>query len=285
MYDDYDDDSPMSILHRRKSCPCCRAVVHARPVPVFIVKSIAVSISKTRDSAVASGSGSSSPPASPSDDEDPWKGLFPPVEEDDHLYAGDDYEDSEESRGDGSHDEDEDDDDEEGFDDWATNVFGYGSASDAEPYTGEYVPTQWEPPSVFVEFDDYRFGNAEELSMLRRGATPAMVHRYAMRYSHATGLVAVVGGASAPGGRNRVFLGWNISLSAHDAAGAEFMDWVLVDVAERPERWDVRVREAGRGDVDDAVQGSGWDARKLVRDDEVEEYDTTDSEAWIGDEE
>ena len=65
------------------------------------------------------------------------------------------------------------------------------------------------------------------------------------------------------------------SANAHadDETGEEYMDWVLADMYDRPERWRV---------VSDHV-GSTWRAWKLVPADEVEEYDNTDSDVWADD--
>ncbi|KAJ6521346.1 hypothetical protein DFH09DRAFT_1425042 [Mycena vulgaris] len=54
------------ILHREKSCPCCRAHVLRRPVPVFVVKSVVTALCNATTQPVAVH------------DADPWKGLFLP---------------------------------------------------------------------------------------------------------------------------------------------------------------------------------------------------------------
>jgi hypothetical protein len=75
-------------------------------------------------------------------------------------------------------------------------------------------------------------------------------------------------------GNNRVLLGWNIKLSGDDMAGEDYLAWVIEDIASRPERWEVTDVEGGDGI---------WEARKLVPYAEAVEYDTTDSENWIDD--
>jgi len=85
---------------------------------------------------------------------------------------------------------------------------------------------------------------------------------YQMTYSHADGLIAHVDDG------DQLYLGWNIRLSADDDAGEEFMDYLYKDMLDRPERWDI-------------TEGDGRICHRLVAEDEVETYDTTDSELWI----
>ena len=85
-----------NFLSRPKSCPCCRAPVNHRPVPVFLVKSVAGVLAKAKD-----GSSSSRILTSPSPHEgDPWEGLFRNPNNDDERKTSED-------------DEDDDDDDED----------------------------------------------------------------------------------------------------------------------------------------------------------------------------
>ena len=85
-----------------------------------------------------------------------------------------------------------------------------------------------------------------------------------MSYSHDAGLCAIVDG------ENEVYLGWNIALHPDDETGEEYIDWILADMYDRPERWRV---------VSGDIAGT-WSAWKLVPTDDDEEYDNTDSEAW-----
>lgn len=242
----YDDDDPDYLLFRKKTCPCCRGNIRNRPIPVFIVKSIASALLKVR----GSSPNTSSPTAgSSAADADPWEGLFPP---DDEI---EDY---------GS--EDDDDDDEED-DDWLDeDVFSYGTGSDEDAYGGDYVLPQWEPPTAAVDEEDYLFDHLghNELSVIRRGATLSMLHEYDMYYVHDEGLVA------HDGLNNRIFLGWNISLSADDEDGSKYIDWVMRDMEDRPERWR-KIR----------LEGGNYETHRLVPEDDVCDYSDSDSEHYI----
>jgi len=69
----------------------------------------------------------------------------------------------------------------------------------------------------------------------------------------------------------QLYLGWNIRLSADDDTGEEFMDYLFKDMLDRPERWDITEGEEG-----------GRACHRLAMEDEMENYETTDSEVWIG---
>ena len=75
-----DEDDPLSLLYRTKSCPCCRTVVRSRPTQLFIIKSIASALDKAK----SSDSRRNSPPPDP----DPWAGIFP--DPDDAMSTDDD---------------------------------------------------------------------------------------------------------------------------------------------------------------------------------------------------
>lgn len=252
--DMYDDDDPDYLMYRIKTCPCCRSTIRERPVPVFIVKSIAVALMKGK-------SGSNAITTSQPLEGDPWVGLFPPVVDDE--YAEDD---------DNDENDDEDDEDDEGgdgdhYNEWATAIFAYGSGSEDEPYEGGYTLPQWQPPSIDIDPVDYEFDDLdnEDLNVLRRGATIEMLDMYQMTYTHAEGLVANVDDG------HKMYLGWNIRLSADDDDGQEYMTFQLSDMLLRPERWNITDMDGIRV------------CRKLVPEDEVEDYGTTDSEVWIDD--
>lgn len=243
----YDDDDPDYLLFRKKTCPCCRGNIRNRPIPVFIVKSIASALLKVR----GTSPNTSSPTAgSSAADADPWEGLFPP---DDEI---EDY---------GSEDDDDDDDEED--DDWLDeDVFSYGTGSDEDAYGGDYVLPQWEPPAAVVDEEDYLFDHLghNDLSVLRRGATLPMLHEYDMYYVHDEGLVA------HDELNNRIFLGWNISLSADDEDGSKYIDWVTRDMDDRPERWRMIHLENGK-----------YEAHRLVPEDDVCDYSDSDSEHYM----
>ena len=237
-----DEDDPLSLLYRTKSCPCCRTVVRSRPTQLFIIKSIASALDKAK----SSDSRRNSPPPDP----DPWAGIFP---DPDDAMSTDDDEDEE---------TDEEDEDEYG---WMYGEEGYGTDSDEEPYGGNYVSARWQPPSVHVETTDFLFDELTEddFKMLRRGATVQMIELFNMTYTHSDGLSIVLDDG------NRIYLGWNILLHPSDYAGEEYVDHVVSDVFERGERW--RIQEG---------EGGSWTAWKLVRETEEVTFDTTDSEEW-----
>ncbi|KAI6044439.1 hypothetical protein EDC04DRAFT_2642615 [Pisolithus marmoratus] len=250
--DDMDDiDSITYILHRRKTCPCCRTTVLHRPIPIFAVKSIATALAKAK--------GASPTAASPNRDVaselDPWEGIFPP-----HGQEGCREADEEDEDDDNDEDYEEDDD---RSSDWYEDVFSYGTDSDEEPYDGGFVYPQWEPPTVIIDEDDFLFDrlDASEFNALRRGVTLQMLREYDMRYSHEEGLIAY------DEDFNRYFLGWNIRLSSDDGNGEGFMQYIMDDVTNRPERW--RIVEYDDG---------AFDAHLLVREDEVHDYADTDSD-------
>jgi hypothetical protein len=165
--DMYDEDNSDYILYRRKTCPCCRTVVSGRPIPVFLLKSIATALAKAKNLPLSRSARASPPP-----DDDPWAGIFPSIE--DEAY---------------DEDEDQDDDDDEDDDiNWGMNIFEYGSGSDDESYGGEYVPAQWEPPSVNPYLDGYPYDETfdnSDLCMLRRGVTIEMIANYQIEAIHA----------------------------------------------------------------------------------------------------
>ncbi|KAJ7708896.1 hypothetical protein B0H17DRAFT_1191398 [Mycena rosella] len=291
------------ILHRVKSCPCCRATIMRRPVPVFVVKSVVTAL---RAAATA-------PAEAQAEDADPWKGLFlpdyesPSDDDDGEGYESSEYEDmnfvnySEEDDLDGAEVElamglgpfpqelarfyesasgseegsasesGEDEEDEEEAQD-------AGSDDDADVV---YSLGRWEPPTHRVEFENV--SNAL-WKMQRRGCTPRLIMLFNMRYTHDEGLVAHVSSLDAVGGevtlgRNRLFLGWNISIDPSDGTveGDPEKSYVaaqLRDIRRHSERWIVSERYGfpGRGIVD---------ARRLVPvEEDADIYDTSDSEAY-----
>ncbi|KAI0788708.1 hypothetical protein C8Q75DRAFT_719030 [Abortiporus biennis] len=242
----YDDEAGDFLLYKKKTCPVCRSTVRSRPIQLFVIKSIASTLRKVK---TVPGSPQRASPVP--DEEDPWKGIFF------------------EEHGEGSHleDDDEDDDDDEGeYEDGWSSEEGYGTPTDEEPYDGVYIIPRWSPPTVNItpfEFPFLDHISDEDLSMLRRGVTLQMIDIFNMRYNHDTGLQATIDGV------NTVFLGFNIHLLEGDESGEEYMDWVLNDIHERPDRWE-KV---------DSINGS-WRAWMLVPEVEEDDYSTTDSEVW-----
>lgn len=259
-----DADNPDYLLHRHKTCPCCRTHVRHRPIPVFVIKSIATALCKVKGT-------TPTPPSPTTVDSDPWVGLFPPYSEDDDYEESVEDEESDEEHDDESESQDENEDEDE-YDnddrssDWYDEVFSYGTDSDEEPYEGDYVYPRWEPPTVVVDESDYLLDDLDEsdLNVLRRGATLRMLQEFDMRYSRDDGLIA------HDSDYNRYFLGWNIRLSADDEAGEEYMQYLVEDMETRPERWRVTT------EYDDGT----FSARLLAREDEVCEYRTNDSDYY-----
>ncbi|TFY72451.1 hypothetical protein EVG20_g548 [Dentipellis fragilis] len=246
-----DDDEPQPLEERKKSCPCCRAAVRSRPLPLFLVKSMVSLLNRAQQPADA-------PRPSPAPEtEDPWAGIFPVISADGEYNDDDDDDevdvDDEDFAGHftgpwGMYDVDDDDDDD------------YADTSDDE-YMGAWVRPVWEPPAFSSEFweDEYD----EELSkLLRRGATIEMIENYNMDYDHDEGIIAQHDNLC-------LHLGWNIELRGDDN-GDGYIEWLVEDMEERPERWEF---------VDDEH------AYLLVKEDRIEHYDLTDSEAWASAEE
>ncbi|KAJ2985514.1 hypothetical protein NUW54_g10130 [Trametes sanguinea] len=61
-----DDDHPNFLLYRKKTCPCCRATVVSKPIPLYLVKTLASTVDKAR------ASDGVARPSPPPDEEDPW---------------------------------------------------------------------------------------------------------------------------------------------------------------------------------------------------------------------
>ena len=87
--DDMDDEHPNALLYRTKTCPCCRTVVHSKPIPLYLIKSLASALDKSKAPA---GTTRRSPPP---DDDDPWAGIFRDPRDVDAYWSSDDEEDDE----------------------------------------------------------------------------------------------------------------------------------------------------------------------------------------------
>lgn len=241
----FDDDTPEALLYRKKTCPMCRAIIRTRPIPLFLVKSIATALQQSKSDTAKRDSPPPSPEAS-----DPWAGIFLDPAEEDESHSEED---------------DSDEDDYDDYDDqWSSE---YGSGTESDHQESSYTFPSWAPPTVHVSAFDFPYMDAissEDLSMLRRGCTLAMIELFDMHYDHATGLTAVVDG-------NTICLGWNIRLLPNDETGEEFIDWLLRDMHEHPERWETEEQE-------DDVH---WYANRLIPVHEHREYDTDDEDSDI----
>ncbi|KAG6850573.1 hypothetical protein H0H93_011772 [Arthromyces matolae] len=315
--DEFEDDESY-LLERPKFCPCCRAEV-TRPIPAFLVKSITSVLSKYR-AALRSEELLRTKSPSPTC-EDPWKGLFyehtdgagdsAEASDDDEAYHDafqhaleafqigfrgeiqrqlQAFEDADEESQSGSEfyvnegleTEDEDAAPEGDDDRDRDSVDSYGT----DEYENVYVPARWEPPNVSV--DDTRvFDNegaaASMLPMLRRGCTVGMIRLFEVFYSHNRGLVAHLHSLdmnedvtrldqlSIPR-NNRLFLGWNIRMDPEDYTGEGYIHRVLNDMKEYPEQWMWTER---------AHHPGAFDVKLLVKIEDVEQYETTDTEDWL----
>ncbi|KAJ7777221.1 hypothetical protein B0H16DRAFT_1504743 [Mycena metata] len=313
--DDMDTEAhEQYLLHREKACPCCRTRVLRRPVPVFLVKSVVTALRGTPAAAAPPTVG-----VQGEEGADPWKGLFLPDyessdEDDEEIDGFDSSEDEAVQYEQYYSEEDLDDlDDAEVAMGLSLGIFPpdmtpfYGSASESEEEgsepasdeegggaeddeedsdnDGNYSLARWEPPTHVVQFENI---SSSLWKMQRRGCTPQLMTLFNMRYAHDEGLVAHVSSLDATDyedvgmGRNRLFLGWNIDLEPSDVEGEAEKMYIahqLRDIKRHPERWVVSERHGfpGRGIMD---------ARRLSpAEEDVEIYDTSDSEAYSNGEE
>ena len=297
--DDMDVDpdeltDPQYVLTRAKTCPSCRAVVKHRPVPIFMIKSVVAAIKNTKSPRT-----SSSPGNQHNNDhlyDNPWKGIFASSDEEE----ADDDDDDDESQAESDRDfiggwyrhsifeaavgegnatseseEDENEDDDEEDDEEDDGVL--------------YTQARWAPPTVSVT--DY---HAEEDylptwgKLLQRGCSWDMLQNFEVSYSHGSGIVITLRSLDhlyASDNEDdddandismyRVFLGWNIALDSDDTDGEIYIQEILREIKDVPERWELTPTLG----VPFAI-----DARRLVVVDEAEDFDTTDTEAWIDNE-
>lgn len=91
-----------------------------------------------------------------------------------------------------------------------------------------------------------------------------MLSEYEVEYKHDEGLIA------RDEAYNRIYLGWNIRLSADDELGDLYMQYIAEDMVGRPERWNIVEDDDG-----------GFEARLLVPEEEVFEYQDTDSDNYM----
>lgn len=158
---------------------------------------------------------------------------------------------------------------------------------ESEEYENVYIPARWEPPSVVVDPEMYVFRNqvveASILRILRRGCTVDMIRLFEITYSHDQGLVAHLPSlyddlswlSHTDIGlirSNRVFLGWNVYLDREDYTGELYMRCLLNDIRANPETWLW---------TESAYSPAAFDVKLLVRIEEVDDYDTTDTEDWL----
>ncbi|KAJ3504251.1 hypothetical protein NMY22_g17985 [Coprinellus aureogranulatus] len=291
-----------SVLNRDKTCPCCRTVVKHRPCPAFMVKEVVSTFAKA-----TSGVHMPQGEASENAEDDPWEGIFPDSDAGEECDL-DDFSDDDDDFGidlswmaadrgsvpgfatwtygtdseDGAY-SDEDDNDEDG---------ARSEGSISEGNYGElitYVEPRWEPPAMHVNPSSYHLeANDDALSLLRRGCTWDMVQNFDIRYSHRQGIIVSLRSIEAlynsdgdgnssdeeAGGEclHHIYLGWNVRLEEDDPDGEVYMQSVLADIKNRPERWRLVPRYDGRGSMD---------VKRLVPAESLEEYYTTDTDSHL----
>lgn len=269
---------PKKSAQVRKTCPSCRAEVFERPTPLFLARDLIHII----DKAVAGNGNDLGAPGG-----GPWDRLFPKKEQrrvaDDeelwepypeHLLYGSGagtstqagtcrscgiaYEtghctrntcrrlpESEVSNY---------------SDDGALNATP-GRARGQTNY--EHVYPRWAPPLFTV--DPSEVDQLDNLHLLRRGATPAMVRRYAMTYNHDEGICATI--ENQYGTVGQIYLGWNIHIEPNDHDGRLFMEGMLQEMRTNPELFAIENCDEGP-----------WLAWMLVPRDQAVDFDLTDSE-------
>lgn len=242
--DEMEMDEPLPLIFRKKTCPFCRTVIRSRPLPLFVLKNLLSILATARPKNATDLSRPSPPP----DLDDPWAEIFPQLQSDSESGAEEDEDYSDSWPLDVMYDDDEDE-DEDAF-------LGYDNTSDDE-YEGEWAMPGWEPPAhrAATPLDPEP---ATDI-LLRRGATYSMIETYDVQYSHDEGLSALVDDLC-------LYLGWNIEIGEDDDDGERFIEWCLADMETHRDRWYI----------------SGHGRHRLVRRDVLEEYNSTDTENWIG---
>jgi hypothetical protein len=289
---DEDPEDPDDPIRRTKTCPQCRTLITARPVPVFLVKNI---IHDLQTAGLLSLNQEGEADEVPPPEEDPWAEIFhSPCNccGGEHPTSDEEYdEESEEEGGLDSTDEELDDE-------------GWGSdfTDEASPHllmqrlsvreftavqqrlrdhNTEWAPPCWIPPtqqvpsSAVTEADvvDMDVDSQTLLKLLRRGASKRMAEKYHMSYSRQLGITAFVN--MTPTSRQWVNLGWVVLRHKDDEDGTAFMEAVRDEIEKFPIRYGY-------------VTGP-YGSRMLVRlqpNGEVTDYGDLDSDIWmLGDEE
>ncbi|KAL1696681.1 hypothetical protein GGG16DRAFT_43149 [Schizophyllum commune] len=235
---DLDPEDPDFVLCRQKSCPCCRAVVTRKPVPIFIVKNVAQALARAKDHATPP------PAAAETPEEDPWRGIFLSDTESDG-YLRDDMD--EESLYEYGYTDDEA---------FIGGMLGFGIYAETDPESvigsdddlggldeeddededadPEFVFPIWEPPAVpFIDPQDYAGTDVtdEDIRMMQRGCTLPMIRHYSMQYEHHRGLTAFVSTTDTRRPNEYcLMLGWNVHLQPDDLDGANYITDVLDQV-------------------------------------------------------
>ncbi|KAM6496833.1 hypothetical protein JOM56_007306 [Amanita muscaria] len=289
--DDMEDlDNPRYVVLRPKSCPCCRTRITHRPIPLFILRGVTNTLAASKAQLL----GTSCRPESPifDHDSDPWKGIFPSNDDDDDDESASGRRSSSHSVGADSLAE-SDDRLSGRFTQYSDGFMGYGFESDSEsegagaPYTRDdgsddgdiYVNPRWQPPLSFASYRSDAGGSDQEnnnptTSLIRRGCPLQMVLSFHMTYNREEGIIAHVPSLEPSlfldhGNidiemMHRIFLGWNIQVDDRD--GCAYMQQMLTELDEYPDRWAVRPRNG----VPDGFEV--YDAMRLVRRSDIDQY-------------
>jgi hypothetical protein len=272
---------PQYVLTRSKTCPSCRAVVKHRPVPIFMIKSVVTVLKKSKSPHT------SSPGSRHNDDyiytaeDNLWKGIF--------ASSGEEEENDD--------DESQVESDSDGLGHWhrhaaavednATSESEMENEEDDEDDGNLYTKQRWAPPTVSVT--DYREDDVPNtVKLLQRGCSRDMLQSFDVSYSHDCGIVVALRFLDRLYPldddeeedaddiiMHRVFLGWNIALKPGDTDGEDYLCEILTKIKDVPERWQMTPTPGVPSSID---------VRRLVVVDEAEEFDTTDTEAWIDNE-
>lgn len=281
---DEDPEDPEDPIHRTKTCPQCRTLVTARPVPVFLVKSI---IHDLQTAGLLSLNQAGDADEVPPPEEDPWAEVFhSPCNccGGEHPTSDEDFdEESEDGALDGTDEELDD----EGWDSDFTDEMQRLSVREftavqqrLRDHNTEWVPPCWVPPtqqipsSAVTEADvvDMDLDPLTLLKLLRRGASKRMAEKYLMTYSRQLGITAYVN--MTPTSRQWVNLGWVLLRHKDDVDGTAFMEAVRDEIEKFPIRYGYVTGQYG--------------SRVLVRlqpNVEVPDYGDQDSDIWMHDEE
>ena len=249
-----DPEDPEDPIHRRKTCPQCRTLVTARPVPVFLVKNIihdlqTAGLLSLNQAVEADGV---SPP-----EEDPWAEIFhSPCNccGGEHPTSDEDFDEESEEEGglDGTDEELDDEDWDSDFTHEQSSHLLMQRLSVREftavqqrlrDHITHWVapcwvpPTQHVPSSVVLEADvvDMDLSPITLLKLLRRGASKRMVEKYQMNYSRQLGITAYVN--MTPTSRQWVNLGWVVLRHKDDEDGTAFMEAVRDEIEKFPIRY------------------------------------------------
>jgi hypothetical protein len=106
-------------------------------------------------------------------------------------------------------------------------------------HAGGWVAPRWEPPrfdfglTQVTNEDTMRLNRPQHeiISLLRRGATKHMISIYQLTYDHDHGIVV--------NAEVQIQLGWNISRNADDQTGRSFIESVMGEMSQFPERFGV----------------------------------------------